>query len=164
MSEVIPLRKAAPKTVMGGKIPAPEDRTLLYSVFGTANDTKVGESNFGAWVGFRGEFEILRAHDQQQFITMVVFIPEPLQGMLLHALGAREDKSKGIDFAMHIYIKPANNAYGYEYEPVSVIQHKTSDKLAELRAIVHQNLKALPAPPKKKPEVKTDTKPENKAA
>lgn len=150
------LKKASPRNIMGKKITKPKDGKPvdLFIVYGTARDTRSGESNYGPWTSLLGTFEIVRLEDGVMFQSAELFLPEPVNGMIISALkAAGDDVKKAVDFAFRIGIKPSEATVGYEYTVKSLRELAPSDALAALRSQIRG---ALPAPkPATAPEPQT---------
>lgn len=138
MSETHYIRKITPKTVMG-KIVAPEKGSkpvFQYAVYGTADAVKQGESNYGTWFAFTGNFEANR-HDGEIFRASVLFLPEPLQSILIDKL----QDGMSVDVAVAVLVKPSDSPTGYEYVCQPLVETQSSDALKLLR---EQVMKMLP--------------------
>lgn len=143
------LKKLGPKTIMGVKIEAPEDDTLLYTIYGTAKAVRSGESNFGPWTALVGTFEAVRTHDGEVFTSSNCFLPEPVNSMV--ATSIRDSENESVEFAVEVYVIPREDlSIGYEYvaEPVAEVQG--ADPLAALRQKVVPQLENKKAQAKKK--------------
>lgn len=145
MSNQNMLKKISAKTLFG-KIEAPEKAKEMFALYGVANGTKTGKSQFGDWLAFTGDFEAANTETGESFRAPVCFLPEPAQGMLEAALMKNAD---GVEFSFIVGIKPADNAFGYEYTVRPVKQANQSDALAALRDMTQEAMmKSLPAPKK----------------
>lgn len=84
----------------------------IIRVFGIASGIRTGQSNFGDWVAFTGDFGAINLESGEAFRGPQVFIPQPAQGMLEAALS----KSDNVEFAFEIGVKPSKKgSMGYEY-------------------------------------------------
>ena len=139
------IRKLSPKTVIGGRIKAPEKATPLYVVIGQAHGTKTGNSDNGPWVAFLGSFEATRASDGQRFQSGQCFVPKAIEDLLVSAMkaGQKDDASASVEFAIEVGIKPADTTIGYEYTIKNLVKTSNADPLALLRSKVAG---MLPAP------------------
>jgi len=137
------LKKISAKNLFG-KIEAPEKAIELFALYGVANGTKTGKSQFGDWIAFTGDFEAANMETGESFRAPVCFLPQPAQGMLEAALMKNSD---GVEFSFIVGIKPADNAFGYEYTVRPVKAANQSDALTALREMTQEAmLKTLPAP------------------
>jgi hypothetical protein len=139
------LKKITTKLVWGDKVnvtDVKEGSVQLYSIIGVCTGFKVGESPYGGWVGFTGQFEATRIKDQKKFIAPVAFIPEPASSMMLasvnRALANKEDPN--IQFAFIIGAKKSTAAIGFEYTVEPVMEAAQNDVMADLRKRVEQKL------------------------
>ena len=151
------LKKITTKLVMGDRVDASmvkEGPLQLYSIIGICHGNKVGESQYGAWVGFIGQFEALRIKDNARFLAPIAFLPEPASGMMLAALERAHAKQEepNLQFAFIIGAKKSNAAIGFEYTVEPILQASQNDAMAALRHQVQARL-APPATEEKKPEV-----------
>jgi hypothetical protein len=117
----------------------------LYSIIGICTGYKTGESSFGGWVGFIGQFEATRFSDEERFISPVAFIPEPASSMMLSAITQLEKRQMEVNlkFAFIIGVKWSESAIGYEYTVEPVMQAAQNDALAELREQMNAHLPQL---------------------
>lgn len=137
------LRKLSVKTICGDQ-KAPEKATGLFQCYGVAQGLRTGNTTYGPWLAFTGNFEAVRSKDGRKFFGTQIFLPEPAQSMMAGHLkvAQEEDKTATIAFAFEIGIKPNDTPVGYEYTIKPLIKPSGNDPLAALR----QQLAALPAP------------------
>ena len=129
-----------------GKIEKPKDKVTLFQIFGIATGTKNGESNFGAWIAFTGQFRAIRVSDGEVFQAGMCFLPAMATNLMLPAVN--KEGTNGVEFAFNIGVFPADNLAGYEYFAEPMIETSETDPLEQLAKKVSQA--ALPAPSKKK--------------
>lgn len=131
-----------------------DDPKPLYTVFGTASSTKSGDTTYGTWIAFLGQFEAVRAEDGVRFRSNVLILQDPAEGLLLAALqdAKTRDKDASLSFAFNVGLRTSERwsvsgeGNSYEYTVDSVINVERTDPLAHLR----QSLQAvLPKPPVK---------------
>lgn len=117
MSESL-ITKISPKSITG-KIVKPENEkpVWLYKVFGVANGTKEGESNYGHWIAFTGTFKAIR-NDGESFRSGQCFLPATATNLVLPSL--KNEGTNAVEFAFNVGVKKADNQIGYEYivEPI----------------------------------------------
>lgn len=118
---------------------APKAIALL---FGRAHGYSIGQSTFGEFTKFKGSFEGKNIADGKTYKSGNVLLPKIVEDLLREAIDAADGVA--IDFALEVGIKPAANAFGYEYTVRPLVEVKESDELAALRNVVYGN--ALPAP------------------
>jgi hypothetical protein len=126
------LPRDADKNIIMGAV------VLLFRVYGIAHGIKKGESNFGPWVSFSGEFEAVGA-DGEVYRSANLFLPEVAEQLLLPVV--MSDKNEGgVRFAFDIGAKATEATVGYEYVVKPVVQIAENDSLAAFRT----ELPALP--------------------
>lgn len=140
------VKKISTKTVIGkiakADIPA-KGMKPLYRVVGIAQGTKVGESNYGGFVGFRGNFKATRISDNEVIHSAVAFLPQMATDLLLPAVES-DQSGMGVQFGFDIGIKAAETATGYEYTVTPLVEN--ANTLDALEA----GLPKLPSPKVKK--------------
>jgi hypothetical protein len=132
------LKKITTKLVMDGRISAADvanGAIHLYGVIGICTGAKVGESQYGAWMGFTGQFEATRYKDGARFVAPIAFIPEPASSMMAAALdrAAKNNQEPSLQFAFIIGAKKSTAAIGFEYTVEPVLQASQNDALQALR-------------------------------
>ena len=119
-------KKLSAKIIVGkriGKIDAPKD---LFTVIGIATGTKTGQSNYGEWVGLRGQFEVTRCEDGKVLQAPLMILPDVAMAQLAgHVWPAQ--------FAFLVRVVPSLNSAGFEYELDSIVAPQSHDPLAVLR-------------------------------
>lgn len=155
MAKTDTLRKLATKTIMQAfdvedwqKIPDGQNEKFLYSIAGTAIGVKKGEGSYGPWTRFNGEF-IAMSPEGEIVQGAACFLPEPMQSQIEAALSHAD--SKGVEFAIEIWIRPPtddeNVKYVYVTKPVVKLQESSRTKhLLEQMTNKMKERKALPAP------------------
>ena len=147
------LKKISPKNLVGdvkAVADGMDDATSceLYRIWGIAEGVQTGETQYGPWVAFTGQFGALNSVSGEEYKGVKAFLPEPMQTMLQNAL-ADNDK---VEFALLVHLKRRKDlAIGYEYIAEPIIDAQEADPLAHLK------LKALPqleAPKAPKPTKK----------
>jgi hypothetical protein len=126
--------------------------TALYTVFGTAEGTETGETSYGPWLGFIGNFEAVRALDGQRLKSNRLILQEPAQSLLRDALVEQKKKDPGasLSFAFNVGKRTSqrwvdtNEGSSYEYTIESIINVVKHDPLAAMR---QQLLPVLPKAP-----------------
>lgn len=158
------VRKLSTAKILGNIKPLFADKTdgvriMLYQVAGIARTIKHGESNFGPYTEFSGDFAALLPMEGRPGVVDVAkgyrspkaFFPEPFSGMLEGALSAAIEsqvKAKekatadkvafipnppAIQFKVNIWGKAdAKSSTGYTYEVENVVKVAESDALAAL--------------------------------
>ncbi len=117
-----------------------EVNTMLCSIYGRIRGKKVGQSTFGDFINFDGEFEGVNAATGEVFRSGKMILPRVLESLLAGAV----DGENTVDFAVEIWAKPSEKGNtGYEYGVKPLVEPAASDELDKLRALVQQQ---LPAP------------------
>ena len=146
------VKKMSTKTVYG-KVKMPDDmedgeRLFLYRVAGVAKQVRRGETAYGDWVGFKGDFAC-QTGTGEEYRSNQCFLPEPFQGMLENAVEQDKDgdgkvENVAVRFSVDIYAKKRSDlSIGYEYEPEPVIKADESD-IAQTLLQSASEQKALP--------------------
>jgi hypothetical protein len=115
--------------VIVGKVEKPEEETHLYNVYGIANSVITGESTFGAWVAFKGDFRAVDS-DGNTYQAGKVFLPVVASNLLEAAVNSGD--GIGVEFAFAISVAPADNAVGYEYNVTPLIEAAETSPLLML--------------------------------
>ena len=111
------------------------ESAMLYSVAGIARDTQQGESQYGPWLAFKGEFVAKLAGKDETIRSPKAFFPSPFDGMLENAISAaQEDGTKRpVEFGVQVFIKKDNSVQaGYTYVVQPVVKVKEADALNSL--------------------------------
>jgi hypothetical protein len=126
-----PPRQLSSKVIVGTKIGAIKEETKLYSIVGIANGFKTGESAYGPWIAFKGNFEATRFSDGQTFKAPLAILPTEATGLVRAEL----DRTGGtVEFAYRISAKPSTvPGATYTYHVDEVVPAGVSDPLAALR-------------------------------
>ncbi len=146
------LSKISVKTVYGSinvKKLHEEGAKSIVRVIGLANGVQTGESAYGTWTAFKGNFKAINLETGETFSSAKVFIPAIAQNLIEGALSNASNDA--VEFAFDIGIKPAKDSKGadsYEYTVKPLIEASDNDPLAALE-------KRLSAPAL---EDKTETK------
>jgi len=149
------LRKLSAKNIMGGKVEAPEKPVDLYTIIGIATGVKSGTTTYGMWHMLTGQFEATRVDTGEVFTSGGAFLPEPLNDMICAQLLQKDKDGNRVtdsaQFSVMVSIKPADNAFKYEYVARQLAEVEQADPLASLRA---DTVKLLAAPAEKEPAKK----------
>jgi hypothetical protein len=112
----------------------------IYKILGIVTSLKTGESQYGQYVEFNGNFFATNCVTGEQFESGKCFLPDPLPGMIQSALANNDS----VEFALSVSIKRRDDlAIGYEYLVSPLVETRSADPLAHLKQAV---LGALPAP------------------
>lgn len=142
MAQVELVKKISTKTLCG-KITRdmiPTKGTLyLFRIAGVAVGTKVGESTYGGFIGFRGNFKATKIDDGTVVRAAVAYLPGMATDLLLAAVEGNESGS-GVQFAFDVGIKAGDTPTGYEYVVTPLVE--AADSLDQLEG----SLPKLPSP------------------
>lgn len=116
----------------------------LMRVIGLANGIKTGNSNFGAWLSFSGQFEATNILTGEVSRGANLFLPDVAGELLAPVVKAAEGNDVVVGF--DIGAKPAGNAVGYEYTVTPLTKPSENDALGALKASAFADVPALPAP------------------
>lgn len=115
----------------------------LFDVVGIASGFLNGESQYGSWTAFIGQFQA-RSLEGEDYAAPQVFLPEPAQSMLIAALTSRDGAENGVEFAFEVGIREPTpgkpSVSGYEYYVRPLMDTRQDDRMAQLLA------RALPPP------------------
>lgn len=143
------LKKLSFKTVVGKvnrrELPENGESMLVMRVIGVANKTVTGNSDFGAFVGFLGNFEATNVATGEVFRSGQMFLPNVCSNLLEAAVAA--NGGANVEFGFDIGVKEADNAIGYEYTAAPIIEASETDPVALLKSRI--SAPALPAPTKR---------------
>lgn len=124
-------KKLSAKIIIGkriGKIDKPMD---LFSVIGVATGVKSGQSTYGEWQGWRGQFEVVRCSDGKVMQAPLLILPPAARDSLWPSYDTVID-SFPFEFGLLIGIDPSTNQAGFEYR-AEVMFARAADPLARLR-------------------------------
>lgn len=144
------LQKLSYKTVVGkvNRRELPEDKSdlLVMRVIGQASKSITVNTDFGASIGFIGNFEATNVITGEVFRSGKMFLPPVAANLLDGAVAAANGGA--VDFAFDIGVKEADNQIGYEYTASPLIEAGANDPISILKANLIKNAPALPAPTK----------------
>lgn len=129
------ISKISTKTIFGtvnAKTPSDEGvvkaNGALYRVFGMASDVKHGESQYGPYTEFRGQFRALNLHTGEEYQAGKCFLPVVASNLLEGILTSVD----AAQFAFDIGVKEADTQIGYEYTVTPLIAADEADPLTAL--------------------------------
>lgn len=133
-----------PKNKETGK-PEVGTELKLYRIYGIANAIKIGQSTFGDWTAFHGQFEAVAEESGQVFRGGQCFLPEVAE-VLLAPVVMKQPEGAGVQFAFDIGARitkgKIEGEVSYEYTVKPVIAMAENDALAGFK----KELLALSAP------------------
>lgn len=116
----------------------------LMRVIGLTNGMKTGNSNFGAWLSFSGQFEATNILTGEVARGANLFLPDVAGELLAPVVKAADGNDVVVGF--DIGVRPAGNAVGYEYTVTPLTKPSENDALGALKASAFADVPALPAP------------------
>ena len=101
----------------------------LYRVFGVTAGVKTGETQYGTWTAFVGEFQAVNVETGEVFNSGKCFLPEIVESGILVQLAQAES----VKFAFEIGIKPNEEvAIGFEYTARPLLQPQENNLLSSM--------------------------------
>lgn len=165
------LRKIAPATVCPEKLvrldqPNSPSEVVLYDVYGITNSFRLGKTDKGDFIQFKGQFEA-QTPQGEIFASGSLFLQQPFEDMLFSQLESvkSQDPNGVVQFACRISLVPPTkgkvSATGYEYQCIPLLQSHDSP-LDSIRSLVANAREALALPANagsaQAPKAKTATK------
>lgn len=112
----------------------------VMRVIGESRGYKTGNTAFGEFVAFTGQFRATNMATGEIYTGPNLFLPDVASGLMR----AQHDSSEGpIQFAFDIGVQPASTPHGYEYTVTPLMEPSESDPLAALEAKLTANAPAL---------------------
>ena len=142
------VKKISAKTIIGNvkalaKSMEDGDVKDLFNCYGRASGFKTDTSDFGVWTALTGNFEAVDLRTGEEIQAPLIFLVEPLLGMILAQLA----NSESVDFACMISIVARDELpTGYEYKVTPLTEIKRTDELEALRQIAGRPTLTLAAP------------------
>lgn len=128
MKQIELVKKISTKTLVGkitrDLIPA-KGTLYLFRIIGNAVGTKIGESTYGGFIGFRGNFKATVIADGTEVRSAVAYLPAMATDLLLAAVEGNEANG-GVQFAFDVGIKAGDTPTGYEYVVTPLVEAKDS--------------------------------------
>ena len=102
----------------------------ILQVIGIAKGTIEGESDFGPYTGFKGQFKAKNLLDGREFMSGKCFLPDVATDLIAAQFA---DDIKEIQFAFIVGVKAVEtSSVGYEYYAKPLTEPKENDPLALL--------------------------------
>lgn len=123
----------------------------LFRVIGVADGIKSGNSQFGDWISFTGNFKAIGLRPDEngevdEYRSAVLFLPAPADQLLVEALKDNDN----VELAFIIGISPSTGVLGYEYTCQPLIKPQENDAISSLEQKL--GLAQLEAPKESEPE------------
>lgn len=148
-TQMKPVRKITVKAVYGAvdieKVLAAKDTGLpIMDVYGIATAAKEGESDYGVYCKFIGQFRAVNLETGETFRSATLLLPRFLEEQLMGLLGGG---AVAAEFAVRIQaVYDKTSATKYVYVADSLVEAQESDAFKALEARVCERYKALAAP------------------
>lgn len=142
------LRKITNKTVLGKDFleAKPKEPMNLYTLMGVISGYQSGQSEYGAFVKFKGDFvaEVHMTNQSYRAPSCIVPVPmdDVLAGMYDKAVADMVDPETGempagkrpqVQFAVEIGYKPGDTPTGYEWTVTPLMEMQENDAITNLR-------------------------------
>ncbi len=154
------IKKISVKTVAGNikKLiaaqPEGEEKPIPFMrVYGVATRAEIGESDYGVWKAFIGQFKAVNLLDGVEYSSGKLFLPDVAGDLLEGALGASETNSVEFGFDL-IAVPDEASTIGYVYQAESLIEPAKDDTFSRLEKSLPG--KVLEHKPANKKEVGTE--------
>lgn len=141
MSKLNLVRQITIKSIKAQPAPHSIDKaTMIATLYGRCSEKKVGTSDYGDYIRFRGEFEAVNAETGETYRAGNMIVPGVLEGLLDSAITV--DENSAVDFAVEVWVEPSERGNtGYTYNIKPLIQPAESDVLGDLRALASDSVK-----------------------
>jgi len=159
MSQYNLLNKITPKTVIGSIKEVTRDlkeSTSVMRVVGIARSMSNGESDYGTWTKFKGDFQATNLLTGEIYRSPNCIMPSIVNGIIESAL--TEADNNAVEFAFDVTVVPNDTPIGYEFGAIPLVEPKEESPLDALL-----NSVGVSTPPTLKVEAKPEPKPEPKA-
>lgn len=132
------IRQITVKTI---KAQPPKDSitepTVIATLYGRCTEKKVGTSDFGDFIRFKGEFEAVNADSGESYRSGNMIVPGVLESLLDSSITV--DENNAVDFAVEIWVEPSERSNtGYTYNIKPLIEPEESDVLTSLRQLAKE--------------------------
>lgn len=130
-------KKLSVKSVVGNiklmvRDGAIKDGDQIMRVYGTASALATGTSDFGDWVGFKGNFKAINLITSEAFASGKLFLPD-VAGDLLE--GAVSGSDGAVEFGFDIAIEyDDQSATGYIYTATPILEPAEDEALSRIEA------------------------------
>lgn len=116
---------------------APKKATPLFNVYGVIKSIVPGESTFGPFLKFKGDF-LAERFDGKMFRASSFIAPPPLDEVLEQQFVGSKNRETGEEIACQfsalVGIKPHNNKVGYMWYAEPLVELQPNDTLMSLRS------------------------------
>ncbi len=132
------IKKISVKTVAGNikkmiaAQPEGEEKPIPFMrVYGVATSVETGESDYGAWKAFIGQFKAINLLDGTEYNSGKLFLPNVAGDLLDGSLGASEINNVEFGFDL-IAVPDSESTVGYVYEAEPLIEPAKDDTFSRL--------------------------------
>lgn len=129
------LKKISTKTVCGDIAPSKilKEGTPLYRVYGIVRGIKTGQTQYGEFTGFRGDFRAQNVETKEAFAGAVCYLPPVAQDLVLGAFDM--NTRQPLNFAFEIGIKENLKVpMKYEYTCEPLMKPQESDIMRQIES------------------------------
>lgn len=120
-----------------------KEDTHVATIYGRCTKKEVGQTQYGDFVKFGGEFEGVNAQTGEAYRAGTLIVPQILEALLDNAINV--DENNAVDFAVEVWVKPSEKSKtGYVYGIKPLIEPAESDALAQLRNLAKAPALAAP--------------------
>lgn len=135
------IKKISTKTVLGNVKAIVQDlkegeKTRAMMVVGVAKGVRTGESTYGPWVSFKGQFKATNLLNGEVSVSGECFLPDIASNMIEAQLADADSVEFGFDIVIK-YDDDARDKYVYEIEPL--FEPQENDPLLLLEAKIKNN-------------------------
>lgn len=127
------VKKLSTKTIVGDVAPSKilKEGTALYRIYGIVRGIKTGQTQYGEFTGFRGDFRAINLETKEQFAGAVAYLPPVAQDLVL---GSYDGKA-ALQFAFEIGIKENLKVpMKYEYTCEPLMKPQENDIMRQIEA------------------------------
>jgi hypothetical protein len=108
------------------------DTKDLLQVFGIANGTKTGESDFGPFTGLRGQFKAKNLLDQKEYVSSLLYLPPVANDLVLgQFVGGTKEVTLGFILSVTCDME---QQIGYVYTAKPLFEPEKNNPLALLES------------------------------
>jgi hypothetical protein len=134
-------------TIKQGDIVAGQQIALMR-VVGIASGVKSGNSTYGEWTAYKGEFRAVNLQTGEISTGSELFVPDVVQSLITPVVKKAEDSGTTVELAFDIGAVSNLSQMGYEYtaKPLMEISADASPAASLLERLNAANPVALPAP------------------
>jgi len=120
------------QTLFGTTLAKDGDTIAAYKVVGIVSDIRPGQSDFGPYAKFIGEF-VCTTENGEQFQSGTALLPTTIADLLQGAVMQAREKQQSVEFGCAIGVKrDSTSATGYVFTAQPLMEFKSSDRMGNL--------------------------------